>query len=202
MSLINCQVSGAFGLGCRDNTGGVKSIYILGNDNTTEGKIDSVAHNPAVTDPSNPNYDKVTSIVGSGSFYKFEVFRQTSDFTENITSTPENGTVFYDQVLNAVFFKMQQNVRNKVKELAKNPDLKVVIETNNGSEDGSAKWFLMGETNGAQLLSGNGQTGTAFGDMNGYMLTFSAQEPFPMSEVSGSASSFAASLSGITVVTP
>jgi hypothetical protein len=110
--------------------------------------------------------------------------------------------VFYDQALNAVFFKMQQNVRNKVKELAKNPDLKIVIETNNGSEDGSAKWFLMGETNGAQLLSGNGQTGTAFGDMNGYMLTFSAQEPFPMSEVSGSASSFAASLSGITVVTP
>jgi len=199
MSLINCQVSGAFGLGCRDNTGGVKSIYILGMDNTTEGKLETVTHLNA---PYTDGDDTIIGITGSGTFYKFEVFRQTSDFTENITSTPENGTVFYDQALNAVFFKMQQKTRNAVKELAKNPDLKIVIETNNGSEDGSAKWFLMGETNGAQLLSGNGQTGTAFGDMNGYMLTFSAQEPFPMSEVSGSASSFAATLSGITVVTP
>jgi hypothetical protein len=30
---------------------------------------------------------------------------------------------------------------------------------------------------GMQLLSGTGATGTAFGDLNGYSLTFTGQEP-------------------------
>ena len=47
-----------------------------------------------------------------------------------------------------------------------------------------------------QLLSGTGATGTAFGDLNGYTLTFTGQEPNPASEISGS---LAAAMSGITV---
>lgn len=47
------------------------------------------------------------------------------------------------------------------------------------------------------LSGGTGQTGTAFGDLNGYSLTFTGQEPLPASEISGS--SLAGALSGITV---
>ena len=36
------------------------------------------------------------------------------------------------------------------------------------------------------LSGGTGQTGTAFGDLNGYTLSFMGDEPFPASEVSGS----------------
>jgi hypothetical protein len=78
---------------------------------------------------------------------------------------------------------MKQAVRNQVNTLAQNPNLKVIVQTNNGTIDGSGAFFLMGQTNGAQLLSGTSQTGTAFGDLNGYNLTFSGQEPFPASEV-------------------
>ena len=165
---MSCDITSGFTLGCRDNTGGIKALYIL------SGSISDIN-----TDASG----KISGITGSGDFYKFELFRQTSNYAEEITATPENGTVFYNQTLNAVFFKMKQAVRNQVNTLAQNPNLRVIVQTNNGTVDGSGAFFLMGQTNGAQLLSGTSQTGTAFGDLNGYNLTFSGQEPFPASEV-------------------
>jgi len=165
---MSCDITSGFTLGCRDNTGGIKALYILSG---------------SITDINTAVDGKIVGITGSGEFYKFELFRQTSNYAEEITSTPENGTVFYNQTLNAVFFKMKQAVRNQVNTLAQNPNLKVIVQTNNGTVDGSGAFFLMGQTNGAQLLSGTGQSGTAFGDLNGYNLTFSGQEPFPASEV-------------------
>jgi hypothetical protein len=178
---MSCDITSGFTLGCRDNTGGIKNLYIL------SGSITSV------TDASE---GLISSISGSGEFFQYELFRQTSDFSEAINATPENGTVFYEQTVNAVFFKLQSSTRNQIRVLAKNPDLKIIVETNNGSEDGIGKYWLLGEENGVQLLSGTGATGTAFGDLNGYSLTFTGQEPEPASELSGS---LTAVLSGITV---
>jgi hypothetical protein len=179
-----CDITSGFQLGCRDNTGGIKSIYIL------SGSIDTIVGTPGL----------ITEITGSGTFYQFQLFRQTSNYMEELVATPENGTIVYNQTCNAVFFKMQTSTRNQVRVLAQNPNLKIIIETNNGSETGDARWFLMGQINGAQLLSGTGQTGTAFSDLNGYNLVFSGNEANPASEVSGSATSFADVLDGITVV--
>jgi len=179
--MSTCDITSGFTLGCRDNTGGIKNLYIL------SGSIDTV------TDASE---GLISGITGSGEFFKYELFRQTSDFSEAISATPENGTVFYEQTVNAVFFKLQSSTRNQIRVLAKNPDLKVIVETNNGSEDGVGKYWLLGEQNGMQLLSGTGATGTSFGDLNGYTLAFTGQEPEPASEVSGS---LADALSGITL---
>ncbi len=178
---MSCDITSGFELGCRDNTGGIKNLYIL------SGSISSI------TDASEGLIDEIS---GSGEFFKYELFRQTSDFSEAISATPENGTVFYEQSVNATFFKLQSATRNQVRVLAKNPDLKVIVETNNGSEDGVGKYWLLGEENGVQLLSGTGATGTAFGDLNGYSLTFTGQEPEPASEISGSLTD---AVSGITV---
>ena len=179
--MSTCDITSGFTLGCRDNTGGIANLYIL------SGSITSV------TDASE---GLISGITGSGEFFKFELFRQTSDFSEAITSTPENGTVFYEQTLNAVFFKLQSSTRNQVKVLAQNPNLKIIVETNNGTVDGVGRYWLLGEDRGMQLLSGTGATGTAFGDLNGYSLTFTGQEPNPSSEISGS---LADALSGITL---
>ena len=180
--MSTCDITSGFTLGCRDNTGGIRNLYILSG---------SVA---ALT---GEDVGLITDISGSGVFYKFELFRQTSDYSEAISSTPENGTVFYEQTVNAVFFKLQSSTRNQVRVLAKNPNLKVIVETNNGSVDGVGKFFYLGQNNGLQLLSGTDATGTAFGDLNGYNLTFTGQEPEPASEISGSV--LADVLTGITV---
>ena len=179
--MSTCDITSGFTLGCRDNVGGITNLYIL------SGSITTVA---------TASEGLISGITGSGEFFKFELFRQTSDFSEAITSTPENGTVFYEQTVNAVFFKLQSSTRNQVKVLAQNPDLKVIVETNNGTVDGVGRYWLLGEDRGMQLLSGTGATGTAFGDLNGYNLTFTGQEPNPASEISGSLSGV---MSGITV---
>lgn len=184
---MSCDITSGFTLGCRDSAGGIKNLYILGASGSVAGEISSV------TDASE---GLISDISGSGTFYKFELFRQTSDFSEAISATPENGTVFYEQTVNAVFFKLQSATRNQVKVLAQNPDLKIIVETNNGSDDGVGKYWLLGEGNGMQLLSGTGATGTSFGDLSGYSLTFTGQESVPASEISGSLSG---ALSGITL---
>jgi hypothetical protein len=179
--MSTCDITSGFTLGCRDNTGGIKNLYIL------SGSIDTV---------NTASEGLINGITGSGELFKFELFRQTSDFAEAISATPENGTVFYEQTVNATFFKLQSATRNQVRVLAKNPNLKVIVETNNGSVDGVGRYWYLGEENGMQLLSGTGATGTAFGDLNGYTLAFTGQEPEPASELSGSLNTV---VSGITV---
>ena len=138
----------------------------------------------------------ITSITGSGTFYKFELTRQTGDFTETINTSLENGTVFYEQTVNAPFHKLQSSTRNQVRTLARNPDIFMIVETNN-SETGTV-FFLLGQTRGLTLSGGQAQTGTAFGDLQGYTLTFVGQEPDPASAITGT--TLTGSLfSGITV---
>jgi len=179
--MATCDITSGFTLGCRDNTGGITNLYILSGSITT---VDTASEG------------LISGITGSGEFFKFELFRQTSDYTETITATPENGTVVYEQTVNAVFFKLQSATRNQVKVLAQNPNLKIIVETNNGTIDGVGRYWLLGQDRGMQLLSGTGATGVEFSALNGYNLTFTGQEPNPASEISGSLS---AAMSGITV---
>ena len=179
--MSTCDIIAGFTLGCRDNVGGITNLYILSG---------------SITTVNTASEGVISGITGSGGFFKFELFRQTSDYSEAITAAPENGTVYYEQTVNAVFFKLQSSTRNQIKVLAQNPNLKVIVETNNGTVDGVGQYWLLGQDRGMQLLSGTGATGTAFGDLNGYNLTFTGQEPNPASEISGSLS---AAMDGITV---
>lgn len=177
-----CDISSGFQLGCRDNSGGIKSVYIL------SGSITSVTESSG----------EITDISGDGIFYQFDLTKNTGDFSETPNPSLENGTVFYTQTVNAAFHKLQTSVRNQVKVLAQNPDLKIVVETNNGQEDYVGKFFLVGRYRGATLSGGTGTTGTAFGDANQYALTFEGLEPFPAQEIQ-TTGALTDALTGITV---
>ena len=69
-----CQVTSGFTLGCRDNVGSIKNIYILSG---------------SITNVSSSSEGLVSGITGSGQFFKFELFRETSDYGETMTVTPE-----------------------------------------------------------------------------------------------------------------
>lgn len=182
-----CNISAGYTLGCRDNVGGIKAIYILSGSVAT------------VTEASE---GLISDIDGTGVFYKFELPRNVGDFTETPTPSLENGTIFYDQVLNVAFHKLQSSIRNSVKVLGQNVDLKIVVETENGAGDAAytGKFFYMGQYRGAALSGGAGATGAAFGDANQYSLTFGATEPLPASEIQVSATGeLVDALTGITV---
>ena len=177
-----CDISSGFQLGCRDNSGGIKSVYIL------SGSVTSITETAG----------EITEVSGDGVFFQFDLTKNTGDFSETPNPSLENGTVFYTQTVNAAFHKLQTSVRNQVKVLAQNPDLKIVVETNNGSEDYIGQFFYVGRFRGATLTGGSGTTGTAFGDANQYSLTFEGLEPQPAQEIQTSGE-LTDALTGITV---
>jgi len=177
-----CDITAGFELGCRDNSGGIKSIYIL------SGSVDTITDSAGA----------ISDIDGTGVFYQFDLTKNTGDFTETPNPSLENGTVYYTQTVNVAFHKLQASIRNSVKTLAQNPDLKIVVETNNGSEDNTGKFFYIGRYRGATLTGGSGTTGTAFGDANQYALTFEGLEPQPAEEITTSGA-LTDALTGITV---
>ena len=177
-----CDISSGFQLGCRDNSGGIKSIYIL------SGSVTAISEAGG----------EISSISGDGVFYQFDLTKNTGDFSETPNPSLENGTVFYTQTVNAAFHKLQTSIRNQVKVLAQNPDLKIVVQTNNGSEDNVGEFFYIGRYRGATLTGGSGTTGTAFGDANQYALTFEGLEPQPAQEIA-TVGALTDALTGITV---
>lgn len=180
-----CDITSGFTLGCRDNSGGIKNIYILSGSITT------------ITEVSD---GLISDISGTGTLFKYELTKNTGDLTEAPSPSLENGTVYYEQTVNAAFHKLQASIRNQVKVLAQNPDLKIIVETNNGEETPyTGKFFFVGRYRGATLSAGSATTGTTFGDANQYALTFQGLEPQPMDEIQTADGTLLDALTGITV---
>ena len=171
-----CNLAGGIQIGCRDNVGGLLTMWITDYTN-----IQSVTSDTGST---------VTAISGTGTFYEFQLIRQTASLTETVNASLENGTVFYQGELVAYFNKLAQEKRNILKTLAQSQRLAIVIEDNNG------QYFYLGQTYGCFVQTGSATSGKALGDANGYNITLQYLEPEPMNQLSGSLASIA---QGITV---
>jgi hypothetical protein len=176
MSFSNCLTTSSICKGCRDNVGGIKAAYVIAG---------------CVTGVTTNGDDKIVTVGATGgTVYEFQVEKNTSNFIETITPSLENGTVFYQQDLTLVFFKLQQAIRNQLRLLAQNTNLKVFVETNDGSI------FYLGEDFGMFLSAGTGESGTTFGDRNGYSITLQGLEKEPAKELAGP---LASTLVGLTL---
>lgn len=153
---MSCALSQGYTFDCKDNIGGLKSVWFIGWNDVA-----------SVTESSGT----ITAITkASGKvFYKYQLVRNTASFTENIAGSIENGTVVYNQELTIVINKMQVSMRNEILLLGQN-NMMAVVEDQNG------RYWLAGRYNGLDLLSGSASTGTAQADRNGYTLTFSGGE--------------------------
>ena len=176
---MSCTISSGIARGCRDNAGGVYTVYI--------------ANYPAdVVDPFDPvsgyvekdSEDVITGYTTGTTFYEFTPNKGSSVFTETYQVSLENGTVGYEQVLTVTFSKMEAAKRNQVKLLAAGNSV-IVIKDKNG------KYWQMGTYDAAVLSEGNAGTGQSLTDLNGYSLTFSALEGAPAFEVTEAAISAA-----------
>ena len=171
-----CNLSAGIQLGCRDNTGGLKTLWITDYTN--------------VTSITSSTGDTITAISGSGTFYEFQLIRTSSQLTETVNASLENGTVFYQGEVVTYFNKLGQDKRNILKTLAQSQRLAIVAEDNNG------QYFYLGQTYGCFVSAGTSVSGKALGDQNGINITFQYLEPNPMNQLSGSLSSIT---TGITV---
>ncbi len=161
-----CDLTTGFSVGCNDSIGGVAEFWI--------------ANMPSDFSVATDTSEEVTGLTGTGlGYYKYECTNAqgaASVMNDNPTVNDANGTSFFDQTATYILNKMETAKRNEVKMIAR-AKMSIIIKDNNGA------YWLMGETNGVRLVSGDNGTGTALGDRNGYSLSFQAQEPEPMKKV-------------------
>ena len=169
---MSCFISSGVALGCSDGIGGIKKIYVLGSTGATASVTGVTYSGASVSAP-------ITGITGDGTWYSFELKRNTSSLAQNTTKNFENGTIYWEQVLTAVLFKYDQDKRNILLELGLNDKLKVVAIDQNDTQ------YYLGQVNGMYLSGGSAATGTAFGDRNGFELVLTGQEAKPASVVDG-----------------
>jgi adenine deaminase len=164
---MSCNITSGITLSCKDSQGGVEYLYIA----------DLPTYDTITTNVSG----QVESLDASGipvaiTFYKYEVPKQTSSFTETINADNTAGTVFYQQDALFIFNKMETVKRDQIKLLAQNPKLLVVVK------DGNGKFWSCGITRGAELTAGTIGTGVAYGERNGGEITLTGLEPNPSYE--------------------
>lgn len=157
---MNCALTTGFVLDCKDAMAGVKSVSFA----------------------TLANYTALAAVVSSGTiqswgsasnvFYKYEQLKETSSFTDGIMANPQTGGLYYEPSVVVVLPKLTATKRNEIRLLAKNV-LVAIVELMDGT------LVLCGQANGLDLTEGNGGTGTAAGDLNGYTLTFTGKEPLP-----------------------
>jgi hypothetical protein len=162
---------------CKDVVGGIRAVYF-----TDFGDLGTVTE----------TNDEITDLSGTFTAYKYEV-KGNSSFEQNITSSRENGTTFFEQTLNLTLHKLSKEDNKELKLLAYGRP-HVAVEDYNGNV------FLMGLEHGADVSGGTIVTGAAMGDLSGYTLTLSAMEVKPANFVaSPTASDPYAGMSSATV---
>lgn len=141
---------------CKDSVGGLKNVYFVNYG-------DATAYTYDVT-----NTDVIDAVTGTPSAYKYEL-KGASTFTQNINSSRENGTTFFEQVLELTFKKLTPKDNKELKLMAYGRP-QVIIEDNNGN------FFYAGLQHGMDVTGGTIVTGGAMGDLSGYTLTLTGME--------------------------
>jgi len=158
-----CNLTYGLALDCIDSIGGViNTVWISSDADLGTLTLSSTTGSVSL----------ITGATGeTGTFYGFDIAKNTASFTETYNISNENGTAFFEQALSMNLQKMEANKRNEILLIARNRNLKVIFEDANG------KYWLVGYSRGAVVSAGTSVSGTAPGDLNGYTLTLTAQEP-------------------------
>jgi len=166
MACISELLTGGISLGCENNSGGIRKIYITDYVNITGTTQDADEVITAI------------DLAGVTVYYDFEFNRNTSSYQETSTISLENGTTFYTQLITLVIPRREFAKRNKIKLLAAGQKtLSVIVEDSNG-----LYWYF-GEEQGCIMTALDGGSGVAKTDLNGYTITFTAEEPDQAKEV-------------------
>jgi len=158
------------GLDCNRISGGIKNIYFGVYDQFT-APIETVGIVQATGEISDIE-------MGSNVLYRYTTPLGVASVTETIVGSTENGTIFYTPSVNIILNRLTKEDQNQIKLLGAT---KVVIfaQLNQQLANGHDVIIGLGVTNGMNLNAGTMDSGAAFGDRNGYTLTFDGMEPIP-----------------------
>ena len=158
------------GLGCNRIAGGVKNVYfsVYSDFGSTDYAYDGT--NPQEIDTIDFN---------NKSIYKYVMPLGVANVVDTLTGSTETGTLFFTPTLNIMLNKLTKEDQNEIKLLGQSK-VRIFVELNAKLASGHDAILALGFENGMDLNTGTAETGAAFGDRNGYTLTFTGLETRPM----------------------
>jgi len=164
--MASCFIANGYTLDCRnESTGGIKSLWLLGGSGST---ISGVTTN---------GDDAITSISGTGIFYKFELVRQSSSLTEDVLVNDTNQSIVFQPTVVVNLPKLNQSLRNLWFDLIKQNALYMIVLDNND------RYWMVFLENGGVVMEGTLQSGQAYSDLNGATMVINGGEPTSIREI-------------------
>ena len=154
-----CTLTAGRLLKCKDKIGGIKTIFIGTHSDFTTG-ITTGGTNGEI------------SVLPTATIYRYELSKGVGDFVETITANIENATVFWQQVVNISLHQITAADRAELENVSRGRLAIFVLDNNDNL-------FLIGRFDSAEVTGGTTVTGKAKGDLNGYTMTFTADEKEP-----------------------
>lgn len=155
---MSCLLSGGYTLPCK-GISGIQSVYI--------GNWNGSAITYTMGSASSPNL--ITGITGGGSFSTFQQELEQGSLTETGNFNPQNGTAYYDQVVEITVMQPTQLLVDKVNILGQGRFRLIVLDSN-------SNYWLVGQVNPVSVTAVSGGPGKAYADLNGFTITFTGKE--------------------------
>lgn len=150
---------------CEGSVGGIAQVLLANFDDVSGVTVSD---------------DIITAITmtNSAKFKKYDFRPNTGSMTSTMQRNLENGSLYWQTDLVLAFSKMETVKRIEINAMAIN-DMVAIVKDMNG------KYWYLGKDEPIIATAGDGQTGTARADRNGYGITLqdnSRQTPFEVDE--------------------
>jgi hypothetical protein len=156
---MSCLLTSGYTLACK-GIAGVQAVYI----GTWNGP------DLSYTIGTGSQINQITAFTGTTqSFYEFEQTIETGSLTETGNFNEQNGTAYYDQVVEITIHNTNQCLIDQVNTLGRGRWRIIVLDVN-------GNYFLVGKQNPVNVSSVAGGSGKAYGDLNGFTITFTGKE--------------------------
>lgn len=148
---------------CAANMGGISQVLLankadIASITKTSGKITAI------------------TMQSTAKFHAYDLKAGTSSMSSNYQVSAENGTTYVQTDLLLVFNRMDTLKRLEVTAMAAGELVAIV-------KDANGLYWLLGEYEPLTLSAGDGLTGTARGDRNGYSVTLQDNAPEMPTEI-------------------
>ena len=136
---------------CAASMGGIVRVLLANKDDVTAVTVST-------------DIISAITLASSKYFHEYAFRPNTSQMTSNWQVNAENGVAYVQTDLVMVFNRMETTKRVEIAAMAL-ADLVAIVQDCNG------KYWYLGYDNPLHLSAGDGQTGTARSDRNGYSVT-------------------------------
>lgn len=148
---------------CEASLAGISDVYI--------GYFGDFAVEVSESAQTVTSFTAATTGQVSNNLYKYEFAKQTGSLTSTLTKDEVNGVRYFTNELALQFNKLETAKHLEMTALA-TEKLIAIVKDNNG------KYWFIGYDGYLSATEGTAESGTAFGDHNGYNLTMSQMSSY------------------------